>query len=115
MEKELLYTTSAFAFFIICPRMAGMAHVISKYSEFSLFTIALVGSVIAIPLVLLMVWIFSKFGITGAMVFCILTDLSSAFLLKGISIKASIDTIIIAVFLIIAVKIAPLISGTIIK
>jgi hypothetical protein len=115
MDNKLLLTATALAFFIICPRMAGMVHVVCKYSELPLMKTALIGSIIAIPLVLLMVWIFSKFSITGTLVFCILTDLASAFLMKSINIKASIDTIIIAIFVLIAVKIAPLISGVIIK
>ncbi|MGD2035635.1 MAG: hypothetical protein PVF73_11295 [Bacteroidales bacterium] len=115
MDNKLLLTATALAFFIICPRMAGMVHVVCKYSELPLIKTALLGSVIAIPLIILMVWIFSKFGITGALIFCILTDLASAFMLKEISLRASIDTIIIAVFVLIAVKIAPMISGAIIK
>lgn len=115
MEKGLLLTSAALAFFIICPRMAGMVHLVCKHSDLPLFKTALIGSIIAIPLILLMVWIFSKFGITGALLFCILTDVACALLLKPISIKASIETIIIAAFVLIAVKIAPLISNAIIK
>lgn len=115
MGKELLLTSTALAFFIICPRMAGIINVVCKYSELPLFKTAFIGSIIAIPLILIMVWVFSKFGVTGALAFCILTDLGSAFMLKGISIKASIDTLVIAVFVLVAVKIAPFISGLIIK
>ncbi|MCB8964771.1 MAG: hypothetical protein H6536_07015 [Bacteroidales bacterium] len=115
MDKNLLVTSIALAFFIICPRLAGIVHVVCKYSELPLIKTALIGSIIAIPLVLLMIWIYSKFGIIGALAFGVVTDLVSAYLLKSISIKASIDTLIIAVFVLVAVKVAPLISGAIIK
>ncbi|MGE4586697.1 MAG: hypothetical protein AB7D05_05080 [Mangrovibacterium sp.] len=115
MENKLLLTATALAFFIICPRMAGMVHVVCKYAELPLMKTALLGSVIAIPLVLLMVWIFSKFGITWALAFCVLTDLTSALMMKSISLKASLDTLVIAIFVLIAVKVAPLISNAIIK
>ena len=115
MDKELLITSTALALFIICPRMAGIISIVCKHSELPLFKTAFIGSVIAIPLILLMVWIFSKFGVTGALIFCVITDLGCAFMLKEISIRASIDTIIIAAFVFVAVKVAPLISGAIIK
>ena len=115
MDKEFILTAIAMAFFIICPRMAGIVHVICKYSELPPMKTALLGSVIAIPLILLMVWVFSKTGVTGALIFCVVTDLASAFLIQGISLKASIDTIVIAAFVLVAVKVAPFISGAIIK
>jgi hypothetical protein len=115
MGKELLLTSTALAFFIICPRMAGMINLVCKHSELPLFKTAFVGSIIAIPLIMLMVWIFSRFGVMGALLFCIFTDLASAFMLKEISIKASIETIIIAIFVLVAVKVAPLITGIFVK
>ncbi len=115
MEKGLVLTATALAFFIICPRMAGMVHLVCKYSELPLMKTALLGSVIAIPLILLMVWVFSKFGVAGALAFCVLTDFASAFMLKGISLKASVETLIIALFVFVAVKVAPLISNIIVK
>lgn len=60
-----------------------------------------------------MVWIFEQFGVVGALVFCIMTDLLAALLLKSISYKAGFETIIIAIFVLVAVKVAPLISGLI--
>lgn len=111
MNSEILIISIAFAFFIVCPRMAGMLHVICENSKMPLFKIAFLGSIIAIPLILLMVWIFEQFGVVGALIFCIMTDLLAAFLLKSISYKAGFETIIIAVFVLVAVKVAPLISG----
>ena len=82
--------------------MAGMVHVIAKHSQASLFYTAFYGTVIAIPLVLLMVAVFEKFGVWGALAFCVLTDILSALFMKEISIKAGVETIVIAIFVKIA-------------
>ncbi len=115
MNSEILITAIAFALFIVCPRMAGMLHVICENSKLSLFKTAFLGSLIAIPLILLMVWVFAQFGVVGALIFCVATDLLAAYLLKSISYKAGFETIIIAIFVFVAVKVAPLISGVIIQ
>jgi len=115
MDKQLIITATALAFFIICPRMAGVINVVCKHSELPLLKTAFIGAIIAIPLVVLMTWIFSKFGVTGALAFCVCTDLFSAYMLKEISLKASLDTLVIAIFVLIAVKVAPYISGALIK
>ncbi|MBI9068264.1 MAG: hypothetical protein JEZ09_13305 [Salinivirgaceae bacterium] len=114
MNSEILITAIAFALFIVCPRMAGMLHVICENSKMSLFKTAFLGSLIAIPLILLMVWVFAQFGVVGALIFCVGTDLLAAYLLKNISYKVGFETIIIAGFVFIAVKVAPLISGVLI-
>ena len=113
MDTTILITAIAFAFFIVCPRMAGVLHVICENSKMNLYKIALLGSLIAIPLVLLMVWIFGQFGVVGALIFCVGTDMLAAYLLKSISYKAGFETIIIAAFVFAAVKVAPLITSII--
>lgn len=115
MDSEILITAIAFALFIVCPRMAGILHVICENSKISLFKTAFLGSLIAIPLIILMVWVFAQFGVVGALIFCVATDLLAAYLLKSISYKAGFETIIIAGFVLVAVKVAPLISGVIIQ
>jgi hypothetical protein len=115
MTKNLIITATALAFFIVCPRMAAIIHVICKNSNQPLFKTALIGSIIAIPLILMMVFIFSKFGITGALMFCIVTDLISACLLGGIDRKAGVETIVIAAFVFAAVKVAPLVANIFVK
>jgi hypothetical protein len=115
MPKDLLISSIGLALFIICPRMAGMVCVIAKNSHVSLVYTALLGSIIAIPFVLLMVLVFAKFGLWGALSFCILTDLGAAFIMKEISIRAGIETFVIAVFVIIGVKVAPFITNMVVK
>jgi hypothetical protein len=115
MPKDLLISSIGLALFIICPRMAGMVYVIAKNSQVSLVYTALFGTIIAIPLVIAMVLIFAKFGLWGALAFCVLTDLGAAFVMKEISIRAGIETLVIATFVIIGVKIAPYITNVFMK
>ena len=115
MSKDLLIASIGLALFIICPRMAGMVNIIAKYSQTSLDVTALFGTIISIPLVLTMVLIFAQWRIWGALAFCILTDLCAALFIKNISAKAGMETILIALFVILGVKLAPWITGMIIK
>ena len=115
MSKELLIASLSFGLFVVCPRMAGMMHIINKHSNVSMLITVLLGVVVSIPILLLMVLVFSKFGVWGALSICVLTDLGAAFFMKEISMKAGFETLIIAVFVIIGVKVAPLISNKIVN
>ncbi len=111
MSKELLVASVGLAFFIVCPRMAGMVHIIAKHSQVSLMTAAFLGTCISVPLVLCMVALFGSFGVGGALLFCVLTDLGAAFFMKDISYRAGVETLVVALFVLVGVKVAPLISG----
>ena len=113
--KENIIASLGFAFFVVCPRMAGMMHVISNYSGVSMLYTVLLGIVISVPLLLLMVYVFDKAGVWGALIFCILTDFVSALVMKGVSVRAGIETFTIAVFVVIGVKLTPYISKMIFK
>ena len=115
MSRDLLMSIVGMALFIVCPRMAGMAYIIAKHSHVSLVYTALFGTIVAIPLVVAMVLIFDRFGLWGALSFCVLTDLGAAFVMKEISIKAGIETFVVAIFVIIGVKVAPYITNVFIK
>jgi len=115
MTKELMVASIGMALFIICPRMAGMVHIISKHSNVPLMQTAFLGSMMSIPLVLLIVLVFSRYGLWGALAFCVMTDLGAAFFMKELSLKAGIETFIIAVFVILGVKVAPLITNVFIR
>jgi hypothetical protein len=108
--KENIIASFAFAFFVVCPRMAGMMHVINNYSTVSMLHTVLFGIIVSIPLLMLMVFVFDKAGVWGALGFCISTDLISAFVMKGVNINAGIETFIISLFVVMGVKLAPHIS-----
>ena len=108
--KEIMLASIAMGFFIICPRMAAMLHVISRHTHTPLYTVALFGTIFSIPLILLMVWAFSRYGFAAAVGLCVLTDIFAALLLSGTGWKAPLETAIIAAFVLLGVKVAPLIS-----
>ena len=114
MVSEILISSIAFGLFIVCPRMAGMMHVINKHSNASILRTVLIGTLISIPLLLLMVFAFGFLGIWGAVIICVFTDFAAALIMKEISKRAAIETFIIALFVIVGVKIAPIISGFIV-
>ena len=109
--RELLIASTAFGLFILCPRMAGMAKVISGAGEVSLIKITILGMILALPLVICMVLIFTKWGLIPALAFAVVTDLLAAFLMAEISFKSGVETLIIAVFVLIGVRVATLVSS----
>jgi Fe2+ transport system protein B len=111
MMNPLLVASVGFALFILCPRMAGMANVITKATNSNLVLVAVIGTLISLPLIVLMALIFRHYGLWAAMAFAVLTDLLAALMMGAISWKASLETFIIAVFVIAGVKVAGLISA----
>jgi len=101
----------AFSFFILCPRMAGMAQVIARHGEVSLIPTVALGALLSIPLVVAMAAVFAKWGLWAAMGLAIATDFGAAAIMGAISFKAGIETIVIAAFVIIGVRVSTLISG----
>ncbi len=89
---KLLIAALAFAFFILCPRMAGITSIIANATNVDLVKLAILGSLISIPFVVAMVLIYTKYGLLAALGFTVLTDLLSALVIKEISIKAGIET-----------------------
>ncbi len=107
--KNFVISSLAFAFFVVCPRMAGMVHIISKNTGVSIPAIVILGTIVSLPIIYLMALIFGRWGVLGALSFCILTDFISAGLMTGIGFRAGVETIIIALFVIAGVRIAPVI------
>jgi hypothetical protein len=110
MPKEVVISSLAFAFFVVCPRMAGMVHLINKHTATPIWLVVLAGSLISIPLLLAMVWIFGRFGVLGAMLFAVATDFCAAGIFNKISLTAGVETLVIAVFVVVGVKMAPLVA-----
>jgi general stress protein CsbA len=66
--------------------MAGMTKVISEASDVNLVKVVVLGTVVALPLIVAMA-------------------------LRAISVKAGVETLIIALFVIMGVKVASMVSG----
>lgn len=109
--EPLLIVSVAFALFIVCPRMAGMANVITNATQTNIIHVAIIGTIISLPLIIAMALIFKQYGLFAALGFCVLTDLGAALVMRQISFKAGLETFIIALFLILGVKVASIISS----
>jgi len=109
MDKSTLWAAFAFAMFIACPRMAGMLWLISRHTQAAILPTIIIGAILSLPILLLMTWAFKQWGVYGALFVCILTDFGSAIVMGKVSIKAGAETLIIAIFVILGVKVAPII------
>ncbi len=79
----LLIVSVAFALFIVCPIMAGMTDVITKATQTNLVQVAVIGTILSLPLIIAMVLIFRQYGFIAALGFCVLTDAGTCFLNSG--------------------------------
>ena len=110
--STMITVSIAFALFIVCPRMAAMLHVITRSTETNLVYVSVLGTIIALPFVIAMVLIFKQYGLLAALGFLVLTDVLAALLMgKVLSLKAGLETFIIALFVIAGARFAPLISS----
>ena len=104
----------AFAFFVMCPRMAGMCAVISKVGGVNPYKISLIGGFVAVPLIVLMVFLTVEFGVTVAILAAVVTDILASILTGTFRLRYGIEIAIIALFIWVGVftasKIAPLIE-----
>ncbi len=98
--------TGAFAFFVVCPRMAAMTNIIVKNFSFSIYWLVVAGTVLSIPLLLLMTWIIRQWGLMAGLGFAVATDFLAALILSSVSLKAAVETFIIALFVVAGNRIA---------
>ncbi len=114
MNSNYVLLAVAFAFFVMCPRMAGMCAVISKVENANPYVIAIFGGLLAIPLITLMVFLTIRFGVGAAILAAVITDLLAAIATGTFRVRYGIEIAIIAFFIwigvVVASKIAPLIE-----
>jgi hypothetical protein len=94
----IIVASVAFAFFILCPRMVGMASVIANIKEVNPWLIVVLGAIIAIPLIVLMYWVFQRFGTGYAIGLAVITDIAAALVIGAYSWKSAASIAIIATF-----------------
>lgn len=109
----LIIASVSFAFFILCPRMVGMAAVISGIKEVNPWVVVIVGAVLAIPLMLLMYWVLQKFGTAYAIGLAAATDIVAALIIGTYNWKSMVSVVIIAAFVWAGVYVANLVSKAI--
>ena len=113
--RSLLIVSIAFALFLVCPRMAGMVNVITDATQTNIISVSVIGTVISLPLIIVMVLLFKRYGLIAALGFCGLTDIGAALVMKQVSLKAGLETFIIALFLILGVRVASIISNRVLQ
>jgi hypothetical protein len=111
--SQSVIASVGFALFILCPRMAGMANVIANATKVNLVLVSVLGTLIALPLIVAMVFIFRQWGLWAALAFAVFTDVLAALVMGAINWKASFETFIIALFVIAGVRMASLITAKI--
>jgi len=109
--NPFIVASVAFALFVVCPRMAGMMNVITGSTETDIFRVIFVGTLVSIPLLVGMVMAFKAYGIYGALAFNIGTDMLAVAFMKNISARAGFETLIIAAFVLLGVKVASALSN----
>jgi hypothetical protein len=109
----LIIASVTFAFFILCPRMVGMASVISGIKDVNPWIVVVIGAVLAIPLMLLMYWVLQKYGAAYAIGLAAATDIIAALIIGAYSWKATVSVVIIAIFVWAGVYVANLVSKAI--
>lgn len=111
---ELFMVSFAFAFFIMCPRMAGMGAVVSRLHGLNPYVVAVVGGILAIPLIVLMEYLVINFGVHAAIIAAAATDIAAAVLMGVYKPRYAVEVFIIAMFLwlgvVTAMKLSPMIT-----
>ncbi len=111
---ELFIVSLAFAFFIMCPRMAGMGAVVSRLHGLNPYIVAVIGGLIAIPLIVFMEYLVINYGVHTAIIVAAVTDIVAAILMGVYKPRYAIEVFIIAAFLwlgvVTAIKLSPMIT-----
>jgi len=103
--------SAAFAMFIVCPRMAAMTNICHRHVMCNLVVLVILGTLVSIPLLVIMVYILKSWGFAAALGFAIVTDLLSALIIGVISRKATVEMLIISLFVISGSRLASWITA----
>jgi len=115
MNESLLsyvVTLSAFAFFVVCPRLGAMTNLLNKHAPFSIYRLVILGTFVSIPLLILMTWMICHWGLMAGLGLAVATDLAAAVILTSVSTKVAVETFIIALFVVAGNRIATWIGST---
>jgi len=104
--RVYLIVSLAFAFFIMCPRMAGMCAVIAKVKGVNPYVVAIVGGVMSVPLIVLMVYLTIKVGVYAAIIAAVATDILASIAMGTFRLKYAVEVAIIALFIWVGVAVA---------
>lgn len=103
--------SASFAMFIVCPRMAAMTAICHRHAPGSLVFLVILGTLVSVPLLLMMVAILRNWGFAAALGFAVATDLMAALIMGVISRKAAVEILIISLFVITGNRLASWLSA----
>ncbi|RLI04470.1 hypothetical protein DRO26_04510 [Candidatus Bathyarchaeota archaeon] len=107
---SMIVASVAFAFFILCPRMVGMAAVIAETRNVNPYMVVFVGAIMAVPLFGLMFFVLNTFGAEWAIILAVVTDVLAALFMGVFNWKSTFQIIVIATFLWIGIIVADFMS-----
>lgn len=105
--------SASFAMFIVCPRMAAMTNICHRHVPCNLAVLVILGTLVSIPLLVIMVSILKSWGFVAALGFAVATDLLAALIMGIISRKAAVEILIISLFVITGSRLASWIGARI--
>jgi len=91
--------------------MAAMTNICHRHVTCNLIVLVILGTLVSIPLLIIMVSILKRWGFAAALGFAIVTDLLSALILGAISRKAALEVLIISLFVISGSRLATWITA----
>lgn len=103
-----IVSSLAFALYIICPRMTGMIASQSKLSGINPLLTISVGSILGIPMFILLYYILQHFGVGAAVLTAAALDVGAAFLIGRLDLRSGLELAIITVFVYVGIRVAPL-------
>ena len=113
--RALFIASAAFALYVLCPRMTAMMLQESKVKGVDVHTIIIVGTIISIPLFIMLVHVILRLGIEWAIFIAAAADVAAAALLGTLDLKAGVELLVITAFVYAGIKLAPVISGLLLK
>ncbi|OYT26392.1 MAG: hypothetical protein B6U95_07490 [Thermofilum sp. ex4484_82] len=113
--KALIIASLAFGLYVLCPRMSAMIVQQAKLKKVSVPAVIVLGTLISIPLFIILVNILVKFGLEWAILFAALGDFAAAVLLGTIDVKAGLELAIITLFVYAGIRLAPAIAEAIVE
>lgn len=113
--KVFALASLAFALYVLCPRMAAMVVQESKLKGVSISAVIIAGTLLSIPLFILLAQVVVRIGIEWAIILAAAADLAAALLLGSVDLRVGIELLVITVFVYAGIRLAPLITKMILK
>ena len=101
-----LVASLAFALFVMCPRLAGMCAAIADLKGLDPYLVAFLGTLMAAPLLALMMYLTLRCGVGAAIIAAVATDVAAALVMGTLDYRALVELLVIAAFIWVGVVVA---------